>query len=86
MIFFSGPIPKHISWAMHSNATVHYEQGSSYPIGGCSEFPFHLIPAIEEAGGKVLVRAQVSKLLTNSNTVVGKNIDVFLASLLCVLP
>ena len=33
--------------------------GSSYPIGGASEIALRIVPTIEHAGGRVLVRAPV---------------------------
>ena len=39
---------------------------SVYPVGGASELVIHLIPQIERSGGKVLVRAPVSKILTDA--------------------
>ncbi|XP_037093625.1 all-trans-retinol 13,14-reductase-like [Pollicipes pollicipes] len=47
--------------------------GGSYPVGGASEIAFHMIPVIEEAGGRVLVRAEVKELLMDElrSTVVG---------------
>lgn len=44
----------------------HYLYGAYYPIGGASEIAYHIIPTIEKSGGKVLVRAPVSKILVNS--------------------
>ncbi|XP_069178023.1 all-trans-retinol 13,14-reductase-like [Procambarus clarkii] len=41
----------------------HFSEGSSYPVGGASEIPFNIIPVIEAAGGKVLVRARVTKII-----------------------
>ena len=37
--------------------------GGYYPIGGASEIAFNIIPVIEASGGKVLVRANVDKIL-----------------------
>ena len=33
--------------------------GSSYPVGGASEIAMRIVPTIEQAGGRVLVRAPV---------------------------
>ncbi len=57
---------------MHAALINHYLYGASYPRGGASEIAFHMIPIIEKAGGKVLVRAKVSKVLSDaSGTVTG---------------
>lgn len=50
---------------MHSLLANHYLYGASYPRGGASEIAFHIIPVIEKVGGKVLVRANVSKILVD---------------------
>jgi all-trans-retinol 13,14-reductase len=42
-------------------------QGASYPIGGSSQIALTIIPVIERAGGKVLVRAPVTSILTDEN-------------------
>ena len=43
------------------------DSGAFYPIGGASEIAFNMIPIIEASGGKVLVKAQVTQILTNQN-------------------
>jgi len=40
--------------------------GASYPRGGASEIAFTIIPVIERAGGRVLVRAPVTAIKTDS--------------------
>lgn len=53
---------------MHSLIANHYLYGASYPRGGASEIAFHIIPVIEKVGGKVLVRANVSKILVDESS------------------
>ena len=43
----------------------HSKHGSFYPKGGASEIPYHIIPVIEKNGGKVLVKAPVSRILVD---------------------
>jgi all-trans-retinol 13,14-reductase len=62
----SGTLPKQGSFAMHAALINHYLYGASYPRGGASEIAFHMIPIIERSGGRVLVRAPVTKILTNA--------------------
>ena len=50
---------------MHAMLISHFQRGGSYPVGGASEIAFHMIPIIERAGGKVLVRVPVTKILTD---------------------
>ena len=63
-----GTVPGEGSFAMHAILANHYLFGASYPRGGASEIAFHIIPVIEKAGGKVLVRATVSKILVDENS------------------
>lgn len=67
-----GNIPKESSFAMHSLIVTHYLNGAWYPKGGASEIAYHMIPIIEKAGGAVLVRAPVNRILfNNANEAVG---------------
>lgn len=56
---------------MHAMLINHYMYGASYPRGGASEIAYHMIPIIESAGGRVLVRATVSRILVENNRAVG---------------
>ncbi|XP_077475291.1 all-trans-retinol 13,14-reductase-like [Stigmatopora argus] len=60
-----GNMPKEASFAMHSLLVTHYLNGAWYPKGGASEIAYHMIPIIEKAGGAVLVRAPVNRILFN---------------------
>ena len=57
---------------MHAVLINHYIFGSSYPHGGSSEFAYHMIPPIERAGGKVMVRAPVAEIVTEKGKAIGK--------------
>lgn len=50
---------------MHSLLVCHFMNGAWYPKGGASEIAYHMIPIIEKAGGAVLVRAPVNRILLN---------------------
>lgn len=50
---------------MHSLLVCHYLSGAWYPKGGASEIAYHMIPIIEKAGGAVLTRAPVNRILFN---------------------
>lgn len=70
-----GNIPKDASFSMHSLLTTHYLNGAWYPKGGATEIAFHMIPIIEKAGGAVLVRAPVNRILFNSeNEAIGVSV------------
>lgn len=62
-----GTPPSKAGFPMQATLLTHYSKTASYPIGGASEIAYHIIPVIEEAGGKVLVRAEVTKIITDSN-------------------
>lgn len=62
-----GNMPKDASFSMHSLLLTHYLNGAWYPKGGATEIAFHMIPIIEKAGGAVLVRAPVNRILFNGD-------------------
>lgn len=62
-----GTPPSKAGFPMQTLLISHFANGSAYPVGGASEIAFHIIPVIEAAGGKVLVRAEVSKIMTDSS-------------------
>lgn len=59
----SGVPPKESSFLINALLLHHYKRGAYYPLGGASEFAFHIIPVIQRAGGAVLVRAPVQRIL-----------------------
>lgn len=61
----TGNMPKDASFSMHSLLVTHYLNGAWYPKGGATEIAYHMIPIIEKAGGAVLVRAPVNRILFN---------------------
>ncbi|XP_068202476.1 all-trans-retinol 13,14-reductase-like [Palaemon carinicauda] len=61
-----GTPPSKAGLPMQALLHTHFEAGASYPVGGASEIAFHIIPVIEESGGKVLVRAEVEHILLDS--------------------
>ncbi|XP_057369708.1 all-trans-retinol 13,14-reductase-like [Daphnia carinata] len=64
--------PSRISFPMMSLLHVHCcEYGSCYPIGGASEMPYRIVPVIERSGGRVLMKANVSQILTEGGKVIG---------------
>jgi all-trans-retinol 13,14-reductase len=69
-----GQLPSESSFFMHASIANHYLEGGWYPIGGSSVFANNIIPTIEKAGGRVLTKARVNKILTSY---VGNNFMVF---------
>lgn len=59
-------MPSKASFSMHSILVNHFLQGAWYPKGGPAEIAFHTIPVIRKAGGNVLGRALVEKILLDS--------------------
>ncbi|XP_046722843.1 all-trans-retinol 13,14-reductase-like [Silurus meridionalis] len=70
-----GNPPKDASFSMHSLLVCHYMNGAWYPKGGASQIAYNMIPIIEKAGGAVLVRAPVNRILLNSaNEAIGVSV------------
>ena len=63
----SGTVPKDASFGMQAILTNHFMFGGYYPVGGSSQIAFHIIPTIEAAGGRVLVRAPVTNILMDKH-------------------
>ncbi|KAM6334140.1 all-trans-retinol 13,14-reductase-like [Alca torda] len=69
---FYGTAPRDSSFMVNVLMVHHYQRGAWYPRGGASEIAFHIAPLIERAGGAVLVRAPVTRILVSSaGTAVG---------------
>ena len=67
----SGPPPSEGSFFMHASIVNHYLEGGWYPRGGTSELANKIIPTIESAGGRVLVRKAVKQVLIQNNKAIG---------------
>ncbi len=63
--------PGQSSFGMHSVVATHYLGGASFPVGGASQIARHILPVIEASGGKVLVRAEVDKIVLRNGRAVG---------------
>lgn len=61
-----GVPPKESSFLINALLLHHYKRGAYYPYGGSSEIAFHIVPVIQQAGGEVLVRSPVQRILINS--------------------
>ena len=55
---FTGTAPSDSNVMMNSSLFSHFMSGAGYPIGGASQIAQNIIPVIERAGGRVLVRAR----------------------------
>ncbi|NXH47670.1 RETST reductase, partial [Dicaeum eximium] len=58
-----GVLPSKASFSMHSILVNHFLHGAWYPKGGSGEIAFHTIPVIRKAGGDVLGKAAVQRIL-----------------------
>ncbi|NWQ99919.1 RETST reductase, partial [Paradoxornis webbianus] len=63
---FYGTAPRDSSFLVSALMVHHYQRGAWYPRGGSSEVAFHAVPVIERAGGAVLVRAPVTRVLVSA--------------------
>jgi len=62
-----GTIPSQTPFVMHAILMNHFiRKGGFYPVGGASEIAFQMIPAIESAGGAVVSKAHVTRILTDA--------------------
>ncbi|XP_037227518.1 all-trans-retinol 13,14-reductase [Falco biarmicus] len=61
-----GVLPSKASFSMHSILVNHFLNGAWYPKGGAGEIAFHTIAVIRKAGGNVLGKAPVQRILLDS--------------------
>ncbi|OQR99276.1 hypothetical protein ACHHYP_07096 [Achlya hypogyna] len=71
-----GVLPDSAPFYMHSQIVMHYLNGALFPRGGSAKIAEGLVTAIEQSGGRVLVKAAVAQVLV----VGGKAAGVRLAS------
>lgn len=60
MRLYLGTMPSESPAIMSASLFDHFTKGAGYPVGGAGEIALNIIPVIEEAGGRVLVRANGS--------------------------
>ncbi len=66
-----GLTPKKSSFAIHAIIVEHYLAGASYPEGGAKRIAETIRPAIEAAGGRILLRAEVERVLVEGGVARG---------------
>eukprot|EP00088_Acartia_fossae_P016828 TRINITY_DN1947_c1_g1_i1.p1 TRINITY_DN1947_c1_g1~~TRINITY_DN1947_c1_g1_i1.p1 ORF type:complete len:627 (+),score=164.25 TRINITY_DN1947_c1_g1_i1:50-1930(+) len=67
-----GTPPSRSNFHMQALLNRHFSSGGgAYPVGGASEIAYNIIPVIEAAGGKVLVRANVTGIIQKGHKVGG---------------
>lgn len=64
-------LPSEASFAAHAAVIRHYLDGASYPIGGAQVIADAMIETITEAGGRVLVAAEVTEVVERNGRALG---------------
>ncbi len=67
--------PSRASLMTHASVTAGYLAGAYYPEGGGQTLSNHLADAIERQGGKILLRAPVTKILVERGRAIGVEFD-----------
>ena len=63
--------PSQSSFSIHALLVSHYLNGGWYPVGGASQIAKHILPIIEQAGGKAINRRQVTEILIENGVAIG---------------
>lgn len=67
--------PSKSSFFIHAMVAGHYFNGSAYPVGGASRIAETILPSIENAGGAVVVRAPVERIVLEKGRAVGVEVE-----------
>jgi all-trans-retinol 13,14-reductase len=68
---YIGSTPDESSFPVHALTHTHFWRGAYYPEGGAKVFAAHLLGAVVDAGGQVLVRATVAEVLVEGGRAAG---------------
>lgn len=60
--------PGQSSFGMHAIIAEHYMDGAFYPVGGALRIAASIAPAIERAGGRIVVAAEVDQILLDRHS------------------
>jgi all-trans-retinol 13,14-reductase len=63
--------PAKASFVIHAMIFNHYLGGAAYPVGGASTIAASIAPAIEAAGGAIIVNAEVESVMVEDGRAVG---------------
>ncbi len=63
--------PSQSSFAAHATIVGHYLNGGFYPVGGAASIAAAMVPLIEQAGGSVVISAEVSGILVERGRAAG---------------
>ncbi|MFO0944664.1 MAG: NAD(P)/FAD-dependent oxidoreductase [Planctomycetota bacterium] len=63
--------PAQSSFGIHAIVVRHYLSGAAYPKGGAAAIAASIAPTIEQAGGEILVNAEVREIVVERGSAVG---------------
>lgn len=63
--------PSESSFIMHAILVKHYFSGGYFPVGGSSQIAITIDKVIEEAGGTILINAEVEEVIIKQGTAIG---------------
>ena len=63
--------PEQSSFFIHAMIAGHYANGAGYPVGGSSRIAETIEPIVKRAGGRILVRAEVARILVKHGSAYG---------------
>lgn len=66
-----GLTPSRASFAVHALVVGHYLEGAAYPVGGSARIAAAIVPTIEAAGGVIVTRAEVERILVERGRAAG---------------
>jgi len=70
--------PDKVSWLVSAGMMNYYVDGGFYPTGGSNTIPERIIPVVEDAGGAVLCKATVDRVLMDDDS--GRCVGVVMAN------
>ncbi|RME92758.1 MAG: NAD(P)/FAD-dependent oxidoreductase [Candidatus Hydrogenedentota bacterium] len=69
--------PKQSAFAIHATVVNHYLRGGYYPVGSSSQIAANILPAIQEAGGDILLNKEVQEIIVENGKAIGvRGLDV----------
>jgi len=63
--------PSESSFGIHAMLANHFVDGACYPVGGAGSVARSIVPTIEAAGGRLLVHAEVERILVREGRAIG---------------
>ena len=63
--------PAQSSFVIHAMVVKHYLNGGYYPVGGSAVMADSIAPVIERSGGRVLINAEVARIVVEGGRAVG---------------